>query len=179
MFSLQYWIYLKVSLYMENMLLYVYSWKRFQTTVAMYIISYIEYRTIIKRSMGHVYTSLTVDRVHKFIIILALLSHLALGAEFHLISGLHKVITVCHILKQWWSWCPVGFYFPQPVCLSITHQRYRFTPLVFHIKNNPPSTLCLSVSFSLNWRLCYSPLIFLMLVTICSQSVWINDPHSM
>lgn len=37
-----------------------------------------------------------------FIIILALLSHLALGAAFDLISDLHKVevITVCHILEQ-------------------------------------------------------------------------------
>lgn len=54
-----------------------------------------------KGSMGHVCTSLMVDRVHKFIIILALLSNLALGAEFNLIIDLHKVITVCHILKQW------------------------------------------------------------------------------
>lgn len=38
---------------------------------------------------------------YKFIIILALLSHLALVAEFNLIGDLHKVMTVCHILKQW------------------------------------------------------------------------------
>lgn len=41
--------------------------------------------------------------VRMFIIILALLSHAALGAAFDLISDLHKVevITVCHILEQW------------------------------------------------------------------------------
>ncbi len=41
--------------------------------------------------------------MHMFIIILALLSHLALGAALDLISDLHKVevITVYHILEQW------------------------------------------------------------------------------
>lgn len=62
-------------------------------------------RTFIQRSAGRVCTSSGGGRscVHMFIIILALLSHLALGAEFDLISDLHKVevITVCHILEQW------------------------------------------------------------------------------
>lgn len=41
--------------------------------------------------------------MHMFIIILALLSHLAPGAAFDLISDPDKVgvITVCHILEQW------------------------------------------------------------------------------
>lgn len=39
--------------------------------------------------------------VRMFIIISALLSHLAPGAAFDLISDLDKVITVCHIPEQW------------------------------------------------------------------------------
>lgn len=44
------------------------------------------------------------SRVHMFIIILALLSLLAPQAALDLISDLDKlaVITVCHILQQWW-----------------------------------------------------------------------------
>lgn len=74
-------------------------------------------------------TSLTVDRVHKFIIILALLSYLALQAEIHLISDLHKVITVFHIHKQWWSCFPLDFYFPQSLLINnpSTAQVYRIS----------------------------------------------------
>lgn len=150
-------------------------------------------RTIIKRSTGHVCTTLTVHHVHKFIIILALLSQLALGAEFNLIGDLHKVITICRFLKQWWSWCPVGLYFLRSLflCLSITHQQHRFTLLVFHMKNKPPSALYLSLSFGLYWRLCYSLLISVAWpqyavndnivhdVLISAATVWINSPHCM
>lgn len=103
--------------------------------------------------------------VHMFIIILALLSHLALRAAFDLISDLHtvEVITVCHILEQ--RRCRRGCNIVTSATVSLPVDNQLSMSLVFHIKDEAP---CVPLCYSALWispEAVYSLLI--PLVTMC------------